>query len=61
MIHTVLVSPFFKKEKLYYFFLMHRDVCRLLVLQLGIEPKPLAVKALSVKHWIAREFPRSLL
>ena len=47
MIHTVLVSPFFKKEKLYYFFLMHRDVCRLLVLQLGIEPKPLAVEAQS--------------
>lgn len=60
MIHNVLVSTFFKKEKLYYF-LMHHDVCGLLVPQLGIEPRPLAVKALSAKHWTAREFPRSLL
>ena len=61
MIHTVLVSTFLKKKSLIIFLLMHHDVCGLLVPQLGIEPRPLAVKPLSAKHWTAREFPRSLL
>ena len=32
-----------------------------LVLWPGIEPRPLAVRALSSKHWIAREFPAVFL
>ena len=34
--------------------------CRILVPWLGIEPRPMAVKALSPNHWTVREFPSNL-
>ena len=33
--------------------------CGILVLQPGIEPKPLAVEAQSLNHWTSKDFPRS--
>ena len=39
------------------FFWLHHVACGILVQQPGIEPGPLAVRALSPDHWTAREFP----
>ena len=47
-----------------YFFLLglcHCVACRILVPQPGIEPGPLAVRALSPNHWATREFPNFLI
>ena len=36
----------------------HREVCRILVPQSGIEPSPPAVKVQSLNHWTTREVPQ---
>ena len=46
-----------KKNYLFVYFWLHCSTCRILVPQSGIEPRPLAVKAQSPNHWIARELP----
>ena len=40
------------------FFWPSRVACGILVPRLGIEPGPSVVKAPSLNHWTAREFPR---
>ena len=47
---------FFLNLFLYIFWLCHMAY-GILVPQLGIEPKPLAVRAWSLNHWTTREFP----
>ena len=41
----------------FFLFWLHSVVCRLLAPWPGIEPEPVAVKALSLNHWTAMEFP----
>ena len=42
----------------FFFFLPHHMACGILVPQPGVEPGPSAVRAWSLNHWTAREFPR---
>ena len=41
----------------FFFFLLHCVACIILIPQPGIEPVPLAAKALSPNHWTTSEFP----
>ena len=41
----------------FFFSWPHRVACRILVLQPGIESRPMAGKVPSPNHWIPREFP----
>ena len=40
-----------------FFFWLHHTACGILVPWPGIEPRPMAVKALGPNHWTARKFP----
>lgn len=55
----------YKLRTIVFYFYLHLFIwlsgCGILVLQAGIEPRPLAVKARSPNHWISMEFPNSLL
>ena len=42
---------------LFFFFLPHPVVCRILVPQPGIKPMPPAMRAQSLNHWTTREVP----
>ena len=41
-------------EQLLFFFFFNCMACGILFLELGIEPRPRAVKALSLNHWTSR-------
>ena len=41
-------------------FWLHHATCGILVLQQGIEPRPIAMKVLSLNQWTTRELPPSL-
>ena len=42
-----------------FFFWLHSSGCRIIVSRSGTEPTSPAVKAWSLNHWTAREFPRA--
>ena len=52
-----LLLPFFFLLLLFILFWLCPAACGIFVPQLGIKPTPLAVKALSLNHRTAREFP----
>ena len=45
----------------HFYFLLHREACRILVLQQGTEPGPSAVRVRSPNRWVAGEFLPSTL
>ena len=50
-------APLFFNVYLFIYFWLCHAACGILVPRAGIEPRPLAVKALSPNHWTSREFP----
>ena len=47
------------KTMVFFFFFFWPRCCGILVPQLGIEPRPSAVRVQSPNHWTAREFPKN--
>ena len=57
----VITTICFFSGKDYPFFGPHHTVYRILVTLFGIEPGPPAMRAWTLNHWTAREFPQIII
>ena len=57
----ISVDPHVKEFCFFFFSWLCHMACRILVPQLGIEPKPPAVEAQRSNHWTNGEVPRDMI